>query len=654
MFELRDYTVVKVMQGEDRFFVPMYQRSSSWKSETCKKFADDMLDAEVLDDEAIDKGSEYFIGTFILKLQKKDIGIYEIIDGQQRLIAISLFMAAFYKILIEFEKKYKSRQNTDNRFLVQLGILSKDIKSFLVTEKNELRFKASKYEGNDNNYKQILQECKIHTYKGDKKIFKKSNMTKAFAIYQKSLQGNKNINFNHLSVEDALEGVDKILKRFKKIRFIVVEVQSRVDACQLFDCFNNRGKKLEIVDIVKNMLFDKSRSKNSVEIFFDKWNSINLNLKTSSEKASGKESKLSDRYLLHFYNAFYKEDANLCVSESPVSKPRLPLVYEKIITNKGGMSASTLIYKLEAKSKIYNVIIDPDVNNFLKIADIKNTETANNIVNGLIDLNKIGATSSNILLLYLFSIFSKQTNIFHDKEKALERIVDFLVKFFIRRNISDFPPNNAIDNLMDSTIKDCEKTIHRLSDKVSSQKLEEFVISKSEILERQDFKSNLQHLTANTPSNKTLIKVIFKKINNDKLELFGHKSTYVNVNDQAELEHIMPRNLTPDWIEEIADGDRNEAESLHEKWLHCLGNLTLTNVNQKFSDSSFHYKQKEIADGYSKTNFWLDNFNFKVEEENESYTLANAPRWNKNFISGRNEVLIKHIVSFYQFESERD
>jgi Protein of unknown function (DUF1524). len=41
----------------------------------------------------------------------------------------------------------------------------------------------------------------------------------------------------------------------------------------------------------------------------------------------------------------------------------------------------------------------------------------------------------------------------------------------------------------------------------------------------------------------------------------------------------------------IADGDKNKAEEIHEEWVHCLGNLTLSGYNSKLSNASFKNKQ---------------------------------------------------------------
>lgn len=47
------------------------------------------------------------------------------------------------------------------------------------------------------------------------------------------------------------------------------------------------------------------------------------------------------------------------------------------------------------------------------------------------------------------------------------------------------------------------------------------------------------------------------------------------------IEHIFPegKNIPENWLNMIADGDKEKAEALQEKYVHKLGNLTLTIYN---------------------------------------------------------------------------
>ena len=59
--------------------------------------------------------------------------------------------------------------------------------------------------------------------------------------------------------------------------------------------------------------------------------------------------------------------------------------------------------------------------------------------------------------------------------------------------------------------------------------------------------------------------------------------------DEYTIEHIMPQNedLPAAWREALGP----EWQQIHERWLHTLGNLTLTGYNSEYSDRPFHEKR---------------------------------------------------------------
>ncbi len=66
-----------------------------------------------------------------------------------------------------------------------------------------------------------------------------------------------------------------------------------------------------------------------------------------------------------------------------------------------------------------------------------------------------------------------------------------------------------------------------------------------------------------------------------KLENYEHKEP-INVDDYT-IEHVMPQNLNQAWQVELGE-NFNE---IHEKYLHTIGNLTLTGYNSEYSDRPF-------------------------------------------------------------------
>lgn len=71
--------------------------------------------------------------------------------------------------------------------------------------------------------------------------------------------------------------------------------------------------------------------------------------------------------------------------------------------------------------------------------------------------------------------------------------------------------------------------------------------------------------------------------------------------DAATIEHIMPQTLNSQWIESLG----KDAQTVHEKWLDLLPNLTLTAYNGELSNSPFETKRVLFAESHFELNRWL-------------------------------------------------
>ena len=72
-------------------------------------------------------------------------------------------------------------------------------------------------------------------------------------------------------------------------------------------------------------------------------------------------------------------------------------------------------------------------------------------MNALIDLLRIGAAPSYTFLLYLFAKENINLNI-------RSNTVNFLVKYFVRRNVTDFPSTRDLDSIFINLIDLCENS----------------------------------------------------------------------------------------------------------------------------------------------------------------------------------------------------
>lgn len=103
---------------------------------------------------------------------------------------------------------------------------------------------------------------------------------------------------------------------------------------------------------------------------------------------------------------------------------------------------------------------------------------------------------------------------------------------------------------------------------------------------------------------------------------FGHNESPAQT-DKITVEHIMPQTLTEAWKKEL--GPNWEEVHHPDKWLHTVGNLTLTGYNAPLGNKPFSEKKRDLA-----------NSNFAL-----SASIQNFAVWNEDSIRQRGEELAK-------------
>ena len=105
---------------------------------------------------------------------------------------------------------------------------------------------------------------------------------------------------------------------------------------------------------------------------------------------------------------------------------------------------------------------------------------------------------------------------------------------------------------------------------------------------------------------------------------FGHKETPA-ATDGITIEHIMPQTLSPDWIVDLGI----DPTDVHARWLHTIGNLTLSGYNPNLGNKPFPVKRTALK----ASNFAL----------NES--VVSFYRWDESAIQSRaNDLANKAVI----------
>ena len=120
-----------------------------------------------------------------------------------------------------------------------------------------------------------------------------------------------------------------------------------------------------------------------------------------------------------------------------------------------------------------------------------------------------------------------------------------------------------------------------------------------------------------------------------KLENCKRSRELIEIPDYT-VEHVMPQNLTEEWQQELGE----DFQQIYQKWLHKIGNLTLTGHNSEYSNRSFKEKRDMPEKGLRYSPLHL----------NQSF--ANTEQWNEDTIIARAEKLAEKACKVWVYPDD--
>ena len=176
-FDARDETVKKIVFQDERFKIPKYQRPYSWDKDQVQEFWNDIRNKE----------NYFFLGSLIFNYEYEDSeNLIHIIDGQQRILTMIIFLAALRDISInelndeDFADKiyrqniYIEGDRDDDDFLrIECGETAKNFfDKYIYNHNKEIeKFKIKNEEEFKIKTKKILADFKNSTNEKIKEIF---------------------------------------------------------------------------------------------------------------------------------------------------------------------------------------------------------------------------------------------------------------------------------------------------------------------------------------------------------------------------------------------------------------------------------------------------------------------------------------------------
>lgn len=244
--------------NEDRYIIPEYQRPYTWNYDTCYQMYCDIT-------EAYNLKIDYFLGNLIMARSSDDESMPQVVDGQQRLLTIWLWLKALSVLMPNFAKLQKATE-------VELWTRDADIVP---------KVQSNVFETDDN--KSILAIWK-HTQEITEECIQNSRNKKKEIDLRKC---NSQLEFNYYNIYEWIKAFFGKISDIKKQEFIdylvnqvyllPIELKDKTieaantKALKIFETINNRGQNLENADIFKARLYNKAKSIKEEKKFIEDW-----------------------------------------------------------------------------------------------------------------------------------------------------------------------------------------------------------------------------------------------------------------------------------------------------------------------------------------------------------------------------------------------
>lgn len=530
---------------EGKVKIPFFQRTYVWDEDNWEDLIEEFRDEEKTNN---------FLGAIILKQLPSISGKpkeLEVIDGQQRLTTISIFLRAIYDSFSEDIK-----QNVKDAIFTILFF-----KRDYTSKDYEVRIENSFVDAES--YKKVIKEPE--TINLNEVNEKSHRIIRCYKYFRET--------FEKMSEDDKKNLLNKILNPGNKM-LVVIDLDEKDDEQSIFDTLNTAGVKLTAAEIIKNALFKKlielSDSKEAIKTYKETWRKVFLEdedilMYWEKELTTGRLKRQNIEILLHsvaVIEGFY-DPAKHTLSD-------LSRLYKKKMGEfKTSQDLEAFIGKIIEYARIYKEnIYDFDKSDLFSFSN---------------DLNGIKKR-----LLHILNILNIST--FHPFILRVIKNENSTKQKIYLKDLENFVIYNAVTKKI--PIKNYNKFIKQFIKDPENLKKEVAGISEEGIA------IGLRKVPNKLASLILFWIELYRRAKEEKSDTMELKYTYT-------LEHIMPVKWEKYWnFNSVPHPDSNLSDAEKEKdrkeKIYWLGNMTLLKSKLNTSIRNYDFERKINGEGAKK------------------------------------------------------
>jgi uncharacterized protein with ParB-like and HNH nuclease domain len=402
----------EIIKISSKQLIPSLQRPYTWDKKHINKLWEDLIDNE----------SPYFIGTVVLVAGEGSASRDEVIDGQQRLTTVSLFLVALRNYIIKNQSNTSKYLDDIRNLLLEPQFDGDPIARLEFIDKNSNAI-----------YKELLNSegCEIsrrNPIDAERKFIDNYNEIEKIIT---------------TSIKDIKITSEEIFDKIKSLEFVVIQCATKTSGYKLFEGLNATAVPLTGVDLIKNSLFMKvSLNPTLLSKTEEDWREL-------EDKFSGSSRRMFQSFIRHQWLS----------SVGYVNHSGLFKEFENSYL-KGGSDKQVLSYvkELLADADIYLALRNVDIDSLDKLTQVRNEKAE---VRELLEfLSYLNVDQVYPILLYMYK------NNIKSFKKYLIKLVSFQFLFkhlpgspsIVEKYFAQFCRNDiGAENLFKSLEKLCTK-----------------------------------------------------------------------------------------------------------------------------------------------------------------------------------------------------
>ncbi|WP_187941995.1 DUF262 and DUF1524 domain-containing protein [Helicobacter pylori] len=345
--------------------------------------------------------------------------------------------------------------------------------------------------------------------------------------------------------------LETIFKGLKKLMIVWIALDKGKDDPQLiFESMNSKGIELTQTDLIRNYIIMETEVENQENFYNQYWRAMEEDFKQNET--------LFNRFVRHY----------LTIKTGKI--PNEKRVYEafKDYQQKEGIEIEDLLKDLQKYCGYFCQIA------FKKEAD----KDLSKALSFLVDLEM------DVVYPLLLELYSDYSDGVLSKQDFIP-IIALTESYLLRRAVCGLG-SNGLNKIFPSFTKKINKDQYLESIEVHFLLLEK---TTGKFPKDSEFKDSLIAKKLYKPKKTKEIKSFL-----ERLENFDTKEPVDT--QKCDTEHIMPQTLTLEWQKDLGEN----FQAIHDKYLHTIGNLTLTGYNQEYSNKSFQEK-RDMEKGFKQS-----------------------------------------------------